>query len=75
MLGRQDSEETGGGRESGSDAWKGGYMRRQTNTINYGLDLPLARGIRFDLQGLDTSNSAGVNNGKAYRFDSGTRAR
>ncbi len=41
-------KETGGGRESGSDAWKS-YMRRQTNTINYGLDLPLAQGITFDL--------------------------
>lgn len=41
-------KETGGGRESGSDAWKG-YMRRQTNTINYGNVLPLAQGIRFDL--------------------------
>jgi aldehyde dehydrogenase (NAD+) len=41
-------KETGGGRESGSDAWKA-YMRRQTNTINYGLDLPLAQGIKFDL--------------------------
>jgi len=41
-------KETGGGRESGSDAWKG-YMRRQTNTINYGKDLPLAQGIKFDL--------------------------
>jgi len=41
-------KETGGGRESGSDAWKG-YMRRQTNTINYDLDLPLAQGITFDL--------------------------
>jgi len=41
-------KETGGGRESGSDAWKN-YMRRQTNTINYGNDLPLAQGIRFDL--------------------------
>jgi aldehyde dehydrogenase (NAD+) len=41
-------KETGGGRESGSDAWKA-YMRRQTNTINYGTDLPLAQGIRFDL--------------------------
>lgn len=39
---------TGGGRESGSDAWKG-YMRRQTNTINYGKDLPLAQGIKFEL--------------------------
>ena len=41
-------KETGGGRESGSDAWKA-YMRRQTNTINYGTDLPLAQGIKFDL--------------------------
>ena len=41
-------KETGGGRESGSDAWKK-YMRRQTNTINYGTDLPLAQVIKFDL--------------------------
>lgn len=41
-------KETGGGRESGSDAWKA-YMRRQTNTINYSNTLPLAQGIRFDL--------------------------
>lgn len=41
-------KETGGGRESGSDAWKA-YMRRQTNTINYGENLPLAQGIKFDL--------------------------
>ncbi len=41
-------KETGGGRESGSDAWKT-YMRRQTNTINYSRDLPLAQGIKFDL--------------------------
>ncbi len=41
-------KETGGGRESGSDAWKA-YMRRQTNTINWGKDLPLAQGIKFDL--------------------------
>lgn len=41
-------KETGGGRESGSDAWKA-YMRRQTNTINYGDSLPLAQGIKFDL--------------------------
>jgi aldehyde dehydrogenase (NAD+) len=41
-------KETGGGRESGSDAWKN-YMRRQTNTINYSDKLPLAQGIRFDL--------------------------
>ena len=39
-------KETGGGRESGSDAWKN-YMRRQTNTINYSSDLPLAQGIQF----------------------------
>lgn len=41
-------KETGGGRESGSDAWKG-YMRRATNTINYSNDLPLAQGVTFDL--------------------------
>lgn len=41
-------KETGGGRESGSDAWKV-YMRRQTNTINYSNELPLAQGIKFDL--------------------------
>jgi aldehyde dehydrogenase (NAD+) len=41
-------KETGGGRESGSDAWKA-YMRRQTNTINYSKQLPLAQGIKFDL--------------------------
>ena len=41
-------KETGGGRESGSDAWKA-YMRRQTNTINYTTELPLAQGIKFDL--------------------------
>ncbi|MFN5794967.1 MAG: aldehyde dehydrogenase family protein, partial [Bacteroidota bacterium] len=40
-------KETGGGRESGSDAWKV-YMRRQTNTINYGTSLPLAQGIKFE---------------------------
>jgi len=40
-------KETGGGRESGSDSWKA-YMRRQTNTINYGKDVPLAQGIKFD---------------------------
>jgi aldehyde dehydrogenase (NAD+) len=40
-------KETGGGRESGSDAWKG-YMRRQTNTVNYGATLPLAQGVKFD---------------------------
>src|SRR5207244_12494576 len=41
-------KETGGGRESGSDAWKA-YMRRATNTINYGAELPLAQGVRFDI--------------------------
>ena len=41
-------KETGGGRESGSDAWKA-YMRRQTNTINFSTELPLAQGIKFDL--------------------------
>ena len=40
-------KETGGGRESGSDAWRG-YMRRQTNTVNYSQELPLAQGITFD---------------------------
>ena len=40
-------KETGGGRESGSDAWKG-YMRRQTNTVNYSAQLPLAQGVKFD---------------------------
>jgi aldehyde dehydrogenase (NAD+) len=42
-------KETGGGRESGSDAWKV-YMRRQTNTINYSSELPLAQGINFDIR-------------------------
>ncbi len=41
-------KDTGGGRESGSDSWKA-YMRRQTNTVNYGTDLPLAQGIKFEL--------------------------
>ena len=41
-------KETGGGRESGSDSWRA-YMRRQTNTINYGTELPLAQGIRFEV--------------------------
>ena len=41
-------KETGGGRESGSDAWKA-YMRRATNTINYGRTLPLAQGVKFDV--------------------------
>jgi aldehyde dehydrogenase (NAD+) len=39
---------TGGGREAGSDAWKN-YMRRATNTINYGTSLPLAQGVRFEI--------------------------
>ena len=43
-------KDTGGGRESGSDAWKA-YMRRQTSTINYGTDLPLAQGLKFDIPG------------------------
>ncbi len=42
-------KETGGGRESGSDSWKA-YMRRATNTVNYGKDLPLAQGVHFDVQ-------------------------
>jgi aldehyde dehydrogenase (NAD+) len=41
-------KETGGGRESGSDAWKA-YMRRATNTVNYGRSLPLAQGVKFDI--------------------------
>jgi aldehyde dehydrogenase (NAD+) len=41
-------KETGGGREAGSDAWKA-YMRRQTNTMNWGTDLPLAQGITFSI--------------------------
>ena len=41
-------KETGGGRESGSDAWKG-YMRRQTSTVNYSTELPLAQGVKFDI--------------------------
>lgn len=41
-------KETGGGRESGSDAWKA-YMRRQTNTVNWGTELPLAQGVEFDV--------------------------
>ncbi len=41
-------KETGGGRESGSDAWKG-YMRRATNTVNYSSSLPLAQGVKFDI--------------------------
>ena len=41
-------KETGGGRESGSDAWKA-YMRRQTNTVNWGTEMPLAQGVKFDV--------------------------
>jgi aldehyde dehydrogenase (NAD+) len=41
-------KDTGGGREAGSDSWKA-YMRRQTTTINWSSQLPLAQGIRFDL--------------------------
>ncbi|MEO1369878.1 MAG: aldehyde dehydrogenase family protein, partial [Acidobacteriota bacterium] len=41
-------KETGGGREAGSDSWKA-YMRRQTNTINWGTELPLAQGVKFDV--------------------------
>jgi len=42
-------KETGGGRESGSDAWKA-YMRRQTQTVNYSGALPLAQGVQFDVE-------------------------
>jgi aldehyde dehydrogenase (NAD+) len=41
-------KDTGGGRESGSDSWKA-YMRRQTHTVNWSTDLPLAQGISFDV--------------------------
>ncbi len=41
-------KDTGGGRESGSDSWKA-YMRRATNTINYGRDFPLAQGVKFEV--------------------------
>ena len=41
-------KDTGGGRESGSDSWKV-YMRRQTSTVNFGTELPLAQGIKFDI--------------------------
>jgi aldehyde dehydrogenase (NAD+) len=47
-------KETGGGRESGSDAWKG-YMRRVTNTVNYGRSLPLAQGVRFEIDDPDAA--------------------
>jgi aldehyde dehydrogenase (NAD+) len=52
-------KDTGGGRESGSDAWKA-YMRRQTNTINYSLSLPLAQGIDFNIS-VDDDNAADIN--------------
>jgi len=42
-------KETGGGRESGSDSWKI-YMRRQTQTVNYSTELPLAQGVKFDVE-------------------------
>ena len=42
-------KETGGGREAGSDVWKA-YMRRATNTVNFGIQLPLAQGVRFDIE-------------------------
>jgi aldehyde dehydrogenase (NAD+) len=48
-------KDTGGGREAGSDAWQA-YMRRQTNTINWGRDLPLAQGIRFGGDGGSSSD-------------------
>ena len=48
LRGLRSRLQTGGGRESGSDAWKI-YMRRQTNTINFGDSLPLAQGIKFEL--------------------------
>ena len=47
-VARLGEKDTGGGRESGSDAWKV-YMRRQTNTMNWSRELPLAQGINFDL--------------------------
>ena len=52
-------KETGGGRESGSDSWKA-YMRRQTNTINWGDELPLAQGIQFNLSDLDPRSDQDV---------------
>ncbi|HSN49789.1 MAG TPA: aldehyde dehydrogenase family protein, partial [Bacteroidales bacterium] len=51
-------KETGGGRESGSDAWKA-YMRRQTNTINFSTDLPLAQGISFKVTGDEGQGTRG----------------
>jgi aldehyde dehydrogenase (NAD+) len=56
-------KETGGGREAGSDAWKA-YMRRATNTINFGTQLPLAQGVRFDTDTHDFSPTAGRRDGR-----------
>jgi aldehyde dehydrogenase (NAD+) len=50
-------KETGGGRESGSDSWRA-YMRRATNTVNYGRDLPLAQGVKFEIEELAGVSSA-----------------
>ena len=52
-------KETGGGRESGSDAWKA-YMRRQTSAVNYGRSMPLAQGVRFDVDGGQVRPGDGV---------------
>jgi aldehyde dehydrogenase (NAD+) len=49
-------KDTGGGREAGSDAWKA-YMRRQTCTVNYGTNLPLAQGVQFDAGGERTKRT------------------
>ena len=48
MEARQREPASGGGREAGSDSWKA-YMRRATNTVNYGATLPLAQGVKFDI--------------------------
>ena len=53
-------KETGGGREAGSDAWKA-YMRRATNTINFGTDLPLAQGVTFAIGGLGSAEGQACN--------------
>ena len=50
-------KETGGGRESGSDSWKQ-YMRRQTNTINWSTELPLAQGIKFKITDSERDENA-----------------
>jgi aldehyde dehydrogenase (NAD+) len=55
-------KDTGGGREAGSDAWQA-YMRRQTNTINWGSSLPLAQGIRFELAAEESPAKAQVAGG------------